>query len=128
MTQMLLWSVSLRRYPLYRYQSLFKGVFVVTVVAVYLLALLPQGQAPQFTWSDKVNHIFAFLVLGLLLRLGFGISYWRGLLLLIGYGVFIEISQYFTPDRSAELADIGADTIGSFIGLKLYRYLRRIWR
>jgi len=101
---------------------------MVAVVAVYILALLPQDQAPQFAWSDKANHIFAFVVLGLLLRLGFKISYWQSLLLLIGYGVFIEISQYFTPDRSAELADIGADTIGSFIGLKLYKYLRRIWR
>ena len=128
MTVMLLWSVSLRRYPLYRYQRLFKGLFIVAVLAIYLLALLPQDQAPDFHWSDKANHVFAFLVLGLLLRLGFRVSYWQSLLLLIGYGAFIELSQYFTPDRSAELADIGADTIGSFVGLKLYKYLRKVLR
>ena len=128
MTVMLLWSVSLRRYPLYRYHRQFRLLFVVTLIAIYILALLPQAQAPQFHWSDKANHVFAFVVLGLLLRLGFRISYWQSLLLLIGYGAFIELSQYFTPDRSAELADIGADTIGSFVGLKLYKYLCRVLR
>ena len=125
---MRLWSTSLHRYPLYKYRGQFRFLFVVTLIAIYILALLPQAQAPQFHWSDKANHIFAFVVLGLLLRLGFRLSYWQSILLLIGYGVLIEISQYFTPDRSAELADIGADTIGSFVGLKLYRYLGRISR
>ena len=127
MTVMRLRSTSLHRYPLYKYRGQFRFLFVVVLIAIYILALLPQAQAPQFHWSDKANHIFAFVVLGSLLRLGFRFSYWQSLLLLIGYGVFIEISQYFTPDRSAELADIGADTIGSFVGLKLHRYLGRFF-
>ena len=121
-----LWSISLHRYPLYRYRRQFRLLFVVALIAIYVLALLPQAQAPQFHWSDKANHVFAFVVLGFLLRLGFRISYWQSLLLLVGYGTFIEISQYFTPDRSAELADIGADTIGSLVGLKLHKYLRKV--
>jgi len=128
MTVMRLWSVSLRRYPLYRYRRQFRLLFVVVLIAIYVLALLPQAQAPQFHWSDKANHLFAFVILGLLLRLSFRISYWQSLLLLIGYGAFIEISQYFTPDRSAEFADIGADMIGSFAGLKLFKYLRKALR
>ena len=123
-----LWSVSLRRYPLYRYQTLFKGLFIVTAVAIYILAVLPQDQAPHFSWSDKANHIFAFVVLGLLFRLGFRLNGWKILAVLILFGISIEVSQYFTPTRSAEWADIGADTIGSLIGLKLYKYLRRIFR
>ena len=128
MTVMRLWSISLRRYPAYRYRRQFRLLFVVALIAIYVLALLPQAQAPQFHWSDKANHVFAFVVLGFLLRLGFRISYWQSLLWLIAYGVFVEFSQYFTPDRSAELADIGADIIGSFTGLKLYKYLRKILR
>jgi len=128
MTVMHLWSISLRRYPLYRYRRQFRLLFVVVLIATYVLALLPQAQAPQFHWSDKANHLFAFVVLGLLLRLGFRVSYRQSLLLLMGYGAFIEISQYFTPDRSAEFADIGADMIGSFVGLKLYKYLRKVVR
>jgi VanZ family protein len=70
--------------------------------------------------------MFAFVVLGLLLRLGFRLSYFQRLALLIGYGACIEASQYFTPTRSADWADIGADTIGAFLGLKLYQYLQRL--
>ena len=128
MTVMRLWSVSLHRYPLYRYRRQFRLLFIVALIAIYIAALLPQAQVPDFRWSDKANHIFAFVVLGLLFRLGFRVSYWQSLLWLIGYGVFIELSQYFTPDRSAELADIGADMIGSFVGLKLYKYLRKALR
>lgn len=111
---------------LYSYRKQFRVLFAVAVVVIYILALLPQAQAPQFHWSDKANHLFAFLVLGLLLRLGFRLSYWQSLLLLVGYGGLIEVSQYFTPDRSAEWADLGADTAGSFAGLKLYKYLRKV--
>ena len=117
----------MRRYPLYRYRKQFRFLFVTALIAIYILALLPQDQAPQLHWSDKANHVMAFVVLGLLLRLGFRFSYWQSLALLIAYGGLIELSQYYlTSDRSAELADIGADTIGSFIGLKLYKYLRKV--
>ncbi|NKQ41419.1 MAG: VanZ family protein [Sulfurovum sp.] len=103
------------RYPLYRYKKFFGVAFLFCIVAIYLLAMLPQEKAPQLGWSDKGNHVFAFVVLGLLLRLGFRISYWRALALLIAYGAFVELSQYFTPTRSAELADVAADTIGAHI-------------
>jgi len=98
------------------------------IIGIYILALLPQEQAPHFSWSDKANHIFAFVVLGVLLRLGFRLNYWKCLAVLVLYGTFIEASQYFTVTRSAEWADIGADTVGSFIGLKLYKYLSRVLR
>ena len=38
-------------------------------------------------------------------------------LLLLAYAVFIEVSQLFTPNRSAELLDVVADVIGITIGL-----------
>lgn len=126
MTRMLLRSLSLHRYLRSRYQKQCRFLFVAAAVAIYILALLPQAQAPQLHWSDKVSHLLAFMVLALLLRRGFGISYLKSVLLLIFYGGLIEVSQYFTPDRSAEWADIGADTVGILIGLTLYRYLRRL--
>ena len=116
----------MHRYPLSRYRKQCRFLFVAAAVAIYILALLPQAQAPQLHWSDKVNHLLAFAVLGVLLRMGFRISYLKSVLLLILYGGLIEVSQYFTPDRSAEWADIGADTVGTLIGLTLYRYLRRL--
>jgi len=116
----------LSRYQRSKYHRLFAALFLLAIVAITILALLPQERAPQLSWSDKLNHMFAFMVLAFLLRMGFRISYFQSLALLIGYGMLLEASQYFTPDRSAEWADVGADTMGIFFGLKLYKYLRRI--
>jgi VanZ family protein len=90
-------------------------------------AILPQDLAPTvLELSDKTHHVFAFVILGLLLRLAYNINYWYGLLILVGFGAFIEVSQYFTVTRVAEEKDVLADLIGSFIGLKLYKYLRKV--
>ena len=93
----------------------------------YVAAVVPQDMAPVVgPLSDKGQHVFAFVVLGLLLRLGYKTNYWYALLLLVGYGVLIEVSQLYAVNRSAEQADVVADLIGSFIGLKLYKYLRKV--
>ena len=126
MTVMLLRSLSLSRYHHTKYRRHFAVLCVGAAVMIFVLALLPQDQAPQLNWSDKLNHIAAFMVLAFLLRMGFRISYFQSLGVLLGYGMLIEAAQYFTPDRSAEWADIGADMIGSLVGLKLYKYFG-IW-
>ena len=103
-------------------------LFWMALVGSYILSVLPgQTVAPLFSWSDKLNHAGAFLVLGFLLRMGWRIDYGRALILLVMYGGFIEVSQLFAIHRSAEWADVGADVIGTFLGLKLYRYVHALW-
>ena len=117
----------LKKSKLYRYRKQFRVLFWVALITSYVAAILPQDMAPTIgTLSDKAHHVFAFVVLGLLLRLAYRINYWYGLLILIAYGGFIEVSQYFTPDRCAEYQDIVADIIGAFIGLKIYKYVRKV--
>ena len=117
----------MRKLRLYKYRSTFRVLFWLALVVAYIAAILPQGSAPSIPeLSDKAQHVFAFVVLGLLLRLAYKINYWYGLLTLLGFGIFIEISQYFTSTRVAEEKDVIADFIGSFIGLKLYKYLRKV--
>jgi VanZ family protein len=100
---------------------------VAALVGSYVLSVLPgEIVAPLFHWSDKLNHAGAFLVLGFLLRMGWRMSYWKALALLVAYGGFIEISQMFAIHRNAEWGDLGADTIGVFLGLKIYKYVRRL--
>ena len=102
-------------------------LFWLALSVAYIAAVLPQELAPTIgTLSDKAHHILAFLVLGILIRLAYAIDYWTALLWLLGFGVFIEISQYFVEGRCSEINDILADSIGSFIGLKLSKYLRKI--
>ena len=64
--------------------------------------------------NDKLNHVLAFYVLGLLADFSWpGTAFYaRKAFLLLGYGVVIEIIQYFLPYRSCSLFDLGADAIG----------------
>ena len=117
----------MRKSKQYRYYSTFKILFWLALITAYIAAVLPQNIAPTVpALSDKAHHIFAFIVLGLLLRLAYKINYWYGLLFLVGFGMFIEISQYFTPTRAAEAKDVIADLVGALIGFKLYKYLRKV--
>ena len=46
---------------------------------------------------------------------------------LLLYGILIEFSQLFAIHRSAEFNDVLADLVGSFIGLRLYRYIVKVF-
>ena len=117
----------MRKSRIYRYRPIFRVLFWLALIVAYVAAVLPQDIAPAVPeLSDKAHHVFAFILLGLLLRLAYNVNYWYGLLMLVGFGMFIEISQYFTETRVAEEKDVIADLIGSFIGLKLYKYLRKV--
>ena len=85
--------------------------------------------------NDKVNHILAFYVLGFLADFSFpgkrfGLS---KVLTILGYGLLIEVIQYFLPYRSFSLYDLAADTAGlaiywlSLPALKHLPLLRRRW-
>jgi len=116
------------RYGYRKYEGVWRTLFWLALAGSYLLAVLPGEEVTSFfSWSDKLNHVGAFLVLGVLLRLGWRIDYWKALALLIAYGGFIELSQLFAIHRSSEWNDLGADTIGAFLGLKLYKYIRALW-
>ncbi len=117
----------MRKSKLYKYRTQFKVLFWLAIIVSYVAAVLPQDMAPSIpSLSDKAHHVFAFVVLGLLLRLGYQVNYWYALLSLTAFGVFIEFSQIYAVNRFAEEKDIVADLIGAFIGLKLYKYLRKV--
>ena len=117
----------MRKSRLYRYRTTFKILFWIAIIVSYIAAVLPQNMAPVIgSFSDKTHHILAFTILALLLRLGYKINYLYAFLILLGYGAFIELSQLYAVNRSAEINDFLADGIGSFIGLVLYKYLRRV--
>jgi len=100
-------------------------LFFFALIGSYTLSVLPgEVVAPLFHWSDKLNHAGAFLVLAFLMRMGWKVDYVKAVVLLIFYGAFIEFSQLFAVHRSAEFADVVADMVGIFIGLKAFKLLR----
>ena len=116
----------MKKLNLYNNSLLFKILFWIALLVSYIAAVLPQDMAPQIgSLNDKGHHVLAFTTLSLLLRYGYSIKYWYVFFLLLGYGIFIEISQLFAINRYGDVQDVLADTVGIFTGLTLHRYLKK---
>lgn len=111
-----------------RYQKWSRVLFWLAIVGVSILAILPQKQALDTHLWDKANHLLAFFTLALLIKFAYEFNYQRSFELLLVYGWLIEVAQSFTPDRSAELADVIADSIGIVVGLAIYSIYKRFAR
>ena len=111
----------------FNYLLVFRVFFWLALLGSYIAAVVPQDMAPKVgSLSDKSIHFIAFAVLTLLLRFAYSITWFQTFLLLFVYAVFIEFSQFFTPNRSAELLDVVADVIGIGIGLLFYPFIQRL--
>jgi VanZ family protein len=113
----------------------FRLALTVALIVVMHLATTQMNYPVVENMNDKVNHILAFYVLGFLADFSFprkklGFS---KVLPLLGFGLFIEVIQYFLPYRSFSLYDLAADAAGlavywlSLPALKHLPLLRRRW-
>ena len=98
---------------------LWAACFVLATAFTLAVALLPAHRAPHGVGWDKMNHLLAFLVLGVNGMLAFG--HWRRgllavLLMLAALGLLIEVGQAFVPSRKADALDLLADMIGAGLG------------
>lgn len=99
---------------------------VTAVLIIFVLAILPSGPGPA-RFNDKLAHGLAFFGLA-----GLAIAAFRQrsplaiFLALAGFGGLIEIAQWWTDwGRSAEWADMGADLLGTGIGILIARAITR---
>ncbi len=100
-------------------------IFVILIVSISYIAFLPNyDDLPDFTsLSDILNHFIAFFVLALFLDLGFLPKIRNAFIILVCYGLFIEIVQHFLPNRVFDLADVLVDISGVlfyYFGRKLF--------
>ena len=88
--------------------------FVSLILVISYIAFLPNYEKlPELTsFSDVLNHFFAFFVLAIFLDIGFQVKIKTAFLLLFSYGFFIEFVQYFLPNRNFDLLDILVDITG----------------
>ena len=88
-------------------------LFGLLLASITVLAVLPKPPAAASLGWDKLNHLAAFVALGLSARWAWPQARWRhwwaGLL---AYGVVLELLQGLTPTRHAEAADVLADALG----------------
>lgn len=118
------------RFWLARYRS-WRVLFFITVAFVLYLATLKGPYPIPSAPSDKVNHLSAFLVMTVLMCLGFPRSRLRlcGLWML-AYGCLIEVIQSFLPWSDCSIFDVAADACGILLGLLCIYTLTRmeLWK
>ena len=95
----------------------YRLTLAATLIVISYLATTSRHIPVVDKVNDKVNHTLAFYALGLLAdfswpRSGFGTP---KVFSLLGYGLVIEIIQYFLPYRTFSLFDLGADAVGLFL-------------
>ncbi len=91
-------------------------------VILFIATSYPSSNIPTFGVGDKVEHMSAFFILGVLLNLTliFQNKYPKlkvknslyTILIGSGYGIFDELHQLFIPGRSCDILDFSADFSG----------------
>ena len=99
----------------------YRSFFISMVIFVYLLTIAPSsGQPSPIPYLDKALHFLIFLLLTFILdfctRRPLKEHYYL-IFLLIGFGFFIEISQYIASTRSADILDWVFDSLGVLVYL-----------
>ncbi|MCC5854564.1 MAG: VanZ family protein [Idiomarina sp.] len=89
------------------------GLIFVVVSGLFLMQSPPTVSVNHIPHLDKLVHFALFFVLAASLHLAFAPPVWLGMLLLIAYGITIEVIQHFIPGRGAEVMDVVADTLGA---------------
>ncbi|QCF27326.1 VanZ family protein [Hydrocarboniclastica marina] len=109
-----------------RQVGIWRALLYPTLILILYLATTSQAYPVPAASSDKVNHIMAFVTLGILLRWSYpALGMTWALLLLVGYGLGIEVIQSALPYRQFSLLDLLADLAGSVAGLLASTWLLR---
>lgn len=120
---------------LYRRRRLLLGITGLVTLFILVTTLLPSNQLNEskFLKFDKIIHALVFggwtYLFGLVRYsyTGRPTSYWSlDLLAGIGFGLGIELLQYFLPtNRSAEFYDFLADLLGVLLAIYFLKQTQR---
>jgi VanZ family protein len=114
--------------------------FAWTVVLFFIIAIpgssIPDSRLFQIPHFDKIIHAGIFFILGFLSVYGFtkqgdstilkNYAYTSAVVFCVIYGGITEtIQHFFITERSGEIADILANTLGSIAGVAVFYYLTK---
>jgi VanZ family protein len=102
--------------------------FYGTAALVAALSLTPSATLPPTSIGDKMEHVIAYAVLGLLGAASSARGTARVILGLAAFGIAIEALQMFSPGRSPDLLDVLADLAGAGLGCGAAIVVRRMTR
>lgn len=94
------------------------SLFLAAVLIIWCASLLPSDQMPTTSANDKVAHVAAYFVLGVLgLQVTTGRMGWIVVVAsLVAMGAGLEFAQRFVPGRTAEVADGLCNAVGAIGG------------
>ncbi|HZF70289.1 MAG TPA: VanZ family protein [Sulfuricurvum sp.] len=89
--------------------------------AFHVVGMIPYG--------DKIAHAILYGIMVYLLNYGFNGKRWIrieiGSLIVFGFALIEEVSQFYFPSRTFDWADIAADVVGVIIFTVLFRMFDR---
>jgi hypothetical protein len=99
-----------------------RAAFGCAIAVILVLALLPGGHGPDwFPHADKLRHAAAFVALWAIGKQARFQPSWVLPLVLLAFGVGIELAQALTPTRDPSVGDVLADALGIAAGRLLMR-------
>lgn len=95
----------------------FRGILIASLLGIIVLSTVELTHPLITRVNDKLEHVLAFAYLAFLVDFSFPGNR-HGLLkvlLLLAYGVLIEVIQYFIPYRMFSFLDVLADGVGIIV-------------
>ena len=103
---------------------------VLCVVALIVLSWLPKSMEHRTGAPGYLEHVVAYLVTAVFMKLGWPMNRTRWMGLGLGVlGGLLEVGQLLVPGRTAQVIDFGASVAGGFVGLLVaHMFLHRSFR
>jgi VanZ family protein len=104
------------------------------MAAIFFASSVPGDDLPSRFW-DKGAHFIVYAGLGVLFLLPLAVARLsnvtsrtalKAVALSAAYGVFDEVHQAFTPNRSPDIRDLLADVLGATLGVICVLVLRSV--
>jgi len=102
-----------------------QALFAIIALTVMFLSTTERDYAVGAASNDKINHAIAFLALALTACIGWPKRVRSAVILVMGYGLLIEVIQSFLPYRQFSLLDWVADIVGAVLGMLVAAALMR---
>ena len=106
----------------------FRIILLISVVFISILSVQEIEVQSSVNLSDKLLHFFCFLYLTIITWLSRIINKELWLyVIVLAYGILIEIVQMYIPYRSFEFLDIFADFVGILAGSLFINFYKDLY-
>jgi VanZ family protein len=123
---------AIQTYPKYKTLLFYWLPVFIYCLLIYIQSSYPSPErVPQFPYFDKLAHLLAYALLGVLFYRAYRTHIKNNLKLVILlsiassllYGITDELHQHYVPYRNADWMDVLADVLGSILGVYAYRFI-----